>query len=70
MNYFWVFFASVYHIHVLDYFGIVRQIIEIYKENQLLWICMHYKFLIQTKQDNLSGNFVEMSNLFVCDFFF
>lgn len=31
---------------------------------------MHYKFLIQTKQDNLSGNFVEMSNLFVCDFFF
>lgn len=70
MNYFWVFFASVYHIHVLDYFGIVRQIVEIYEENQLLLICMHYKFLIQTKQDNLSGNFVEMSNLFVCDFFF
>lgn len=31
-----VFFASVYHIHVLDYFGIVRQIVEIYEENQLL----------------------------------
>lgn len=32
---------------------------------------MHYKFLIQTiKQDNPGGNFVEMSNLFVCDFFF
>lgn len=31
---------------------------------------MHYKFLIQTKQDNLSGNFVKMSNLFVCDFGF
>lgn len=36
MNYFGVFFASVYHIHVLDYFGIVRQIVEIYEENQLL----------------------------------
>lgn len=31
---------------------------------------MHYKFLIQTKQDNLSGNFIEMSNLFVWFFFF